>query len=223
MIDLMFFKSTYSIHVCLFEWLALFHWLQIWSFVFLKALSKTKSGFWIILALTQLPFVVTSSSEQNFPNISFQTFSTFVSKNFSSEISLSAVLMVLFTMTNNTDLLSLHAKDMSSNRSSNSGSGWMNALAFALIERLGEQTCLLFPNSQSLQKYTDQQKLNALSKQLDAFAKTLQLYSVNHRGQFKGKLKSVSHAAIDPIYILAPSTPVCLTQSCNLHVIKHET
>ena len=51
----------------------------------------------------------------------------------------------------------------------------------------------------------------------------MKLYPVKKNGQFKGKLKAVSHTAIEPIYIPAPSTPVCLMESCNLHTIKWET
>ena len=50
------------------------------------------------------------SSEMPFPDISFNAFNKFVSKNFSSEISLSTVLLLLFTMTENPDLLNLHAR-----------------------------------------------------------------------------------------------------------------
>ena len=71
-----------------------------WSFV-LKA----------ILALSFLPTVNATNPEQNFPDISFEEFNRFISNNFGSKISLSTVLMALLTMTNNSELLSLHIKN----------------------------------------------------------------------------------------------------------------
>jgi hypothetical protein len=54
--------------------------------------------------------VVLAASDQNpFSNILFQAFSEFVNNNFNSQISLATVITVLFTLTNNPDLLNLYA------------------------------------------------------------------------------------------------------------------
>ena len=70
----------------------------------------------IILVLVCLPTVAAVHSEQKFPEILFEDFSKFIAQNFNSSISLSTVLMTLFTITNNPELLSLHAKDQTSSR-----------------------------------------------------------------------------------------------------------
>ena len=49
------------------------------------------------------------SSEMPFPDISFKDFNKFINNNFSPQVSLSIVLLVLFTITENSDLLNLHA------------------------------------------------------------------------------------------------------------------
>src|SRR6202789_705267 len=54
--------------------------------------------------------VAAQSIESPFPDIPFKLFSSFVKENFSSKITLSQVLLVLFTITDNTDLLYLHAR-----------------------------------------------------------------------------------------------------------------
>jgi hypothetical protein len=50
------------------------------------------------------------SSEMPFPDIAFKDFSKFVNSNFGPQVSLSTVLLVLFTMTENPDFLNLHAR-----------------------------------------------------------------------------------------------------------------
>ena len=44
-----------------------------------------------------------------FPDMTFRAFNMLVKEIFGSEISLATVIMVLLTLTNNPDLLSLHA------------------------------------------------------------------------------------------------------------------
>jgi len=66
-----------------------------WSFVLLMAL---------------LPVVSATSNEDPFSGITFRAFSKFVEQHFSSRISLTTVLVVLSTMTSNSDLLNLHAR-----------------------------------------------------------------------------------------------------------------
>ena len=54
------------------------------------------------------PGVNALENEQAFPDIPFKLFNEFVAQNFSSKITLATVLMLFFTMTENTDLLNLH-------------------------------------------------------------------------------------------------------------------
>jgi hypothetical protein len=62
------------------------------------------------VAFAFLPIVAAVPDEGQFPNIPFKVFSQFVQENFSSRITLSQVLLVLFTITDNHDLLNLHAR-----------------------------------------------------------------------------------------------------------------
>jgi len=52
------------------------------------------------------------SSEMPFPDITFKDFSKLINSNFGPQVSLSTVLLVLFTMTENPALLNLHARQM---------------------------------------------------------------------------------------------------------------
>ena len=56
-----------------------------------------------------LPMVAALPQDSQFPDIAFQEFSKFILNNFSSKITLAQALLVLFTITDNTDLLTLHA------------------------------------------------------------------------------------------------------------------
>ena len=58
-----------------------------------------------------------------------------------AKVTLSTILLVLFSLTNNPQLLSLHAKQQSPTAKGENAvhfSAWMKALVHALIERLGE-------------------------------------------------------------------------------------
>ena len=61
----------------------------------------------IILAF--VPLVSAAPKTQPFPNLPFKVFSGFVEQTFGPDISLATVLLLLFTMTENPELLSLHA------------------------------------------------------------------------------------------------------------------
>ena len=85
--------------------------------------------FWMAL----IPAVY--ASQRDFPNVSFQSFSLFISSTFHKEISLATVLFLLFSLTENTDLLNLHSRQQQQIYSSErvvKYTGWMTALVNAL-------------------------------------------------------------------------------------------
>ena len=111
------------------------------------ALGNIPCFIWIAVAFAFLPIVAAVPDEGQFPNISFKLFNKFVQENFSSKITLSQVLLVLFTITDNHDLLNLHARQQNpryigENQSTNSG--WLKCLARALQEKLEEGNSKLF-------------------------------------------------------------------------------
>lgn len=87
---------------------------------------------WIILAFMLLPIVAALPQDSQFPDIPFQEFSKFILNNFSSKVTLAQALLVLFTITDNTDLLSLHACQQNPQyreETCASNSGWIKCLA----------------------------------------------------------------------------------------------
>ena len=90
-----------------------------------------------LLLLAWLP-VVAAVEEQPFPDIPFNVFSQFIQAAFDPTITLSTVLMLLLTMTENVSLLSLHGHQQIAiyqQEKSSTATGWIKALArYVLIK-----------------------------------------------------------------------------------------
>ena len=101
----------------------------------------------LILLMSFFPGVYAATTKDPFPNITFEVFSAFIESTFGPKISLSTVLMLLFTISENTDLLNLHARSQNPQfhtEQKRSSSTWMNAL------------------SQSIQQNTNEKKMRSL-------------------------------------------------------------
>jgi hypothetical protein len=171
---------------------------------------------WVMMSM--LPVVTAISDRDPFPGISFRTFSEFVDNHFSSGISLSTVLVVFFTLTENTDLLNLHARQQHPAHPGENNvivSGWMKALARMLCEKLDSTADKLFQKLEGRERMSDDEVLNAVSIKLDAFTKVLDLYPYDTNGKMTGKLKPVSHDVCEPVYVICPNVMECETMSCN--------
>lgn len=172
---------------------------------------------WIIRAFVFLPVATALPEESSFPDLSFKVFSNFIKNNFAAEITLSQVLLSLFTLTENPDLLNLHTRQQNPKYPGevhSSNSGWIKALACGLQEKLGDDANILF-NNQKFSTMSNDQITHDISGKLDGFAKTLQLYPYNSQGHFKGKLKPISYESIQAVHVICPNAAVCETLSCN--------
>ncbi|KAM6491148.1 hypothetical protein JOM56_013387 [Amanita muscaria] len=127
---------------------------------------------WIwIMVLTNLPLVAAASREQQpFPDVPFAVFSKFVEDHFISTVSLSTVLMVLFSVTENTDLLSLHYRQRCSERST-SATGWIRCFGSAVQKRLEEENESLLKESDVDAEGSVQKTNIAIGLKLDALAR----------------------------------------------------
>lgn len=108
-----------------------------------------------------------NSEKSAFPDLTFKVFSEFIFSQFGSQVSLITVLVLLFTMTENPELLSLHARQQNpvfSDENNVQVSGWMKALANALTNRLEEKIETLFKRSE--QPLNDDQIVFSLGKSL---------------------------------------------------------
>ena len=194
-------------------------WAVVWVF------QNLPSFFWIAVAFSFLPIVTAVPDEGHFPNIPFKVFSQFVQENFSSRITLSQVLLVLFTITDNHDLLNLHARQQNpkyNGERSASMSGWLKCLARGLQEKLEEDHTKLFKNYQRNQ-LSDKAKVNGITQKLDGLARLLNLYPYDSDGHFQGKLKAVSYKSIQAVQVICPQSMTCETTHCNPRSLLQKT
>jgi hypothetical protein len=166
--------------------------------------------------LSYLPLVnATRRTEQPFPDISFREFSDFIQGNFSSKISLSSVLIMLFSITENTQLFSLHARQQKGRykeERSTSVTAWIRALVRPLRQRIEGDVLKRQDLSHGM---TDEQVTIAVAIKLDGFAKLLKLHPYDEAGKFTGRIASVSHRDINPVHVICPDAVVCETMTCK--------
>src|ERR1700733_4405704 len=94
-LDCLFTKFWSQLSYCLY----IFLW--IFSGVFCFKQRITQVMLLVIFGFGFLPVAYANPDQDPFPDVSFKVFSQFIMANFGSEISLSTVLMILFSMTNN--------------------------------------------------------------------------------------------------------------------------
>ena len=160
------------------------------------------------------PIVSAAPSTQAFPDIPFSIFNDFVQETFGSKISLATVLVLLFSMTENPELLNLHARQQHPIKGENqtSASGWIKSLSCAIMHQLKDDTQNLFHVGESLPKQS--QQVTILSSKLDAFATLLNLTPYDDEGNFTGRLLPVSYTEIQAVHTICPNAIICIDKKC---------
>ena len=175
----------------------------------------------IAICMAFLPVTSATSEQHPFPNIKFGVFAKFVEDTFGSGISLATVLMTLFTLTNNPDLLNLHGRQQTARlvgENSQMVTGWMKALARALEEKLEGDTDRLFHASES-KSSNPNQVTTAIGLKLDLLSKLLGL----HQSHDDKKLKPICNKAIEPALVICPESMECETVSCLPRSLLQDT
>ena len=172
----------------------------------------------IAILIWLLPSVSAMSVQgaQEFPNVTFKVFNDFVMENFSSKVSLGTVLLLLFTVTENTELLSLHGRQQKrtySEEYSTQTTGWIKALARGVKSRLQEDARKIFKKND--RPNSDDYLITSLTVMLDRLAKALNLMPFNEDDVFTGKLQPINHEHIQPVRVICPDAVVCLSAQCQ--------
>jgi hypothetical protein len=120
----------------------------------------------------------------------FTDFCQLIQDQFGAEISLTTVLIILFSLTSNPDLLNLHARQQNPNPMCSGElrqlvTGWMKAFVWSLQTRLGATTDDLFQQSDGLSQMTRDQRLSAIGRKMDNVIHGLGLYPYNQRGHLR--------------------------------------
>lgn len=175
--------------------------------------------FWVLLCtmfLLPMATAAPTSPMAKFPDIKFSLFNVFIQKTFGQDISLSAVLVLLFTLIENPELLSLHSRQQNPvflNENQITMTGWIKSLSRAILHRFKNDASILF-NEKDLPKQQSQQILE-LSHKLDRFIKFLGLSSYDKKKKTKRNLLPINQESIKPIYILCPINAECMDAHCE--------
>jgi hypothetical protein len=178
-----------------------------------------------MLALIPVTYAM-PAGEHPFPDITFKAFSQFIGQHFSSKISLSTVLVILFSLTENPDLLNLHARQQYAQCEGENQvalSGWMKGLARAVKKSIDQNQRKPLKMKNVAKGIDAEQEITAFSFKLDVLAKLLDLHPYNEHGQLEDKLQPVYHKLIQPVLVLCPNSMECETASCNSRSLLQST
>jgi hypothetical protein len=190
----------------------------------LSPAAKMALSFKFAIFATFIPLVSAAPQTQPFPNLPFKVFSTFVEQSFSPQVSLATVLLVLFSLTENPELLTLHARQQNPEYASENrtvASGWMRALSRAMMHQLKSDIQMLFRDREFPNEETKQ--VTKLCGKLDNLATILNLTPYDHKNNFKGNLLPVSYKTIKGIPTICPNTPICLNANCGPRYLLQAT
>jgi len=181
----------------------------------------------LMVILFCCPGVYATGVESPFPNILFETFSAFIQATFGPKISLSTVLMLLFTLNENTDLLNLHACSQNPQfkyEQKRSSSTWMNALSQTIQQNTNQKKMKsLFTNNERPNDITASEAREILSIKLGSFANLLGLNPFGDKGQFIQKLYPISNDDIQPNLVICPTSYECMDNVCEPHSLLIST
>ncbi|KAF8870354.1 hypothetical protein CPB84DRAFT_1855627 [Gymnopilus junonius] len=164
------------------------------------------------------------SKMQDFPNLPFSVFAHFVENNFSSHVSLATVLTVLFSMTENTDLLNLHARQKRKEFEDEQGrvsNSWIRAFAHAVMHHLQDSTSTLFQSQN--RPTTEAQHVDYLSYMLDDLASILKLTPhYNDRNELRFKVQPVSYKSIQAAAVITSIRDIPLVALIKGNTVYHD-
>ena len=174
-----------------------------------------------MMLLLLSPTTYASPESGTLPNVTFNVFHDFISNNFHDDIPLSTVLLIFFTLIENSDLLNLHARQkikVFPGEKNTKATGWMKCLSRALYERiLGQGTDaveMLFTPSELLQFTDKETRITPLTIKLDELAVALNLIPKSKKAS-KTKILPISQKEIQPVFVICPRSVVCEDITCG--------
>ena len=173
----------------------------------------------LMVLLFLCPGAFAMQKEHAFPDVTFKAFNAFVEQKFSSKITLTTVLMLLFTITENTDLLNLHQRQQNPQLSDEKRvdlSSWIKSLAREVQKQTTRPKFkTLFKKSESLNLISNNQIITKIGTKLNDLTDLLGLNSFGNDGQLIQKLLPISKKEIQPILMICPSSNVCSDKKCR--------
>ncbi|KAF8239830.1 hypothetical protein L208DRAFT_1559891, partial [Tricholoma matsutake] len=195
---------------------------MLWLF---SSLCCLPLPLWILLGLSFLPTAAALSEFSQFPELTFLSFSQFIQKNFPANISLSTVLLLLFTMTENPNLLSLHARQqysLTKGENISAINSWIKSLSQAVHAKVNNSASLLH-ESDRYEGISENHIVSNIATKLDGLAWHLGLIKYNKKGHLKTGLKPMSYTAIEAVHIICPQSYQCVTSGCGFQSLVQTT
>lgn len=153
--------------------------------------------------------------DNNFPDITFLDFSNFITSNFDNTISLQAVLITLFSVLENPDVMALHARQQfkfHKGEQARMFTQWMSTFSRLLAARLGQDSeDLLGAFHPGEHSYSG---VEHLSLRIQDLARLLGRYPYSSDTWAHIDITPYSDTAIEPIHLICPSTNECETVTC---------
>ncbi|KDQ33665.1 hypothetical protein PLEOSDRAFT_1033156, partial [Pleurotus ostreatus PC15] len=167
----------------------------------------------VLFLLGLLPCAAAAPLEDPFPDIRFADFAKVIKLTFGENISLATVLMLLFSITTNTDILNLHGQQRAVSSNNQVVTSWMAAFVCAIKDKLQVDVSDVPGNSDD----DDAARPPYLVKKIDSLCHSLDLYTHNDKRQLRRKLLPISTSSIQPIIIITPPVMGCSTAGCHGH------
>ena len=150
----------------------------------------------LIVVIFLCPGANAVQNEQPFPDVTFKVFNTFIEENFTSKISLATVLMLLFTINKNTDLLNLHQRQQNPQLKEVEKrmelGAWIKSLAHEIQIQTDAKFKMFFKQSDGLKSLPDTEVINRLRTKLNNFATMLGLKAYGSDNKLIKKLRPIS-------------------------------
>jgi len=199
----------------------------LWSWIAALSIVSCQSWMiiWLLIWFYTLPCVSAVKTECPFPDIPFSAFSQIIESNFSSQISLATVLTILFSLTENVDLLNLHFRQQHpefKGENKTQATAWMTALARALKDQLGHNKGSLYKDGEG-SNLSSKDRSKLVARKLNDLAVNLNLTPYDDENHYIGKLLPVSQKAIQPVHVICPTSMVCGTATCKARSLVQAT
>jgi hypothetical protein len=193
-------------------------------------LSSSALGLALLVVLLASP-VAAAPPLQSFPDLSFHNFAEFIQLHFASNISLSMVPVLLFSLTENPELLNLYGQQQHckvDNEHCSPLSGWIKMFSRILLaDRLRQTRHELFKpedatHLSAAENYTTH-AVTRLSIKLNKMITLLGLSSHKLNGKLRHRHRAISYEAIEPVLLICPQAYQCETASCAAYSLVQNT
>jgi len=133
---------------------------------------------------------------------------------------------MLFTMTENPSLLSLHARQQYSlgkGENISAINSWIKCLSWAVHAKVDGGGTMLLHESDRYEGISEKHIVSNIAIKLDKLAQHLGLIKYNKKGHLKTALKPISYKAIEAVHIICPESYQCVTSGCGFRSLVQTT